>query len=244
MATAEAKKILVVDDYENMRHLCSQILEEVGYRVECACNGRDALTKLGSSGYDLVVTDIDMPELDGISLYSRAVLEDPEMKDNFIFMTGNPSGISLLRAKRLDNICLLKPFNFSELIKGVRSLVSAGSARVAEEEEKRGEERFSPAAGSRVLVEDMQQHDIFTAKASDLSPHGIKVRTQTGQLKEGSSINLCMYFNYLCVVRDARVVWSTNTGDSSVAGLYLPSPLTELPMMTEHLVEYAHHGSP
>jgi two-component system, response regulator, stage 0 sporulation protein F len=59
-------KILVVDDEENIRLLFKEELEEENYEVEVASNGYDALEKLKSSHFDLVVMDIKMPGLDGI----------------------------------------------------------------------------------------------------------------------------------------------------------------------------------
>ena len=85
------KKVLIVDDYRSMRYLCSHVLEGAGYMVEVACDGLDALERLKSAHFDLVVTDIEMPKVDGISLYNNAVRLDPAFRDRFVFMTGNSS---------------------------------------------------------------------------------------------------------------------------------------------------------
>jgi CheY-like chemotaxis protein len=61
-----SKKILVVDDEENIRFLFKEELEEEGYQVEMASNGFEAIDKVKTSKFDVVVMDIKMPGMDGI----------------------------------------------------------------------------------------------------------------------------------------------------------------------------------
>jgi Response regulator containing CheY-like receiver domain and AraC-type DNA-binding domain len=62
-------RILVVDDMSTMRRVIKSILNQLGYsNIEEAENGKDALSKLTSSHYDFVLTDWNMPEMDGLSL--------------------------------------------------------------------------------------------------------------------------------------------------------------------------------
>jgi len=65
------KKILVVDDEESIRFLYKEELEEEGFRVELAENGKDALEKLPLFEPDLVTLDIKMPVMDGIETLRR-----------------------------------------------------------------------------------------------------------------------------------------------------------------------------
>jgi two-component system, chemotaxis family, sensor kinase CheA len=65
------KRILVVEDSITSRTLIKSILETSGYRVETAVDGIDALSKLGAGAFDAVVTDVDMPRLNGFDLISR-----------------------------------------------------------------------------------------------------------------------------------------------------------------------------
>jgi len=60
------KKILIVDDEENIRILFKEELEEEGYEIDVASNGYEALEKIKKSPFDLVVLDIKMPGMDGI----------------------------------------------------------------------------------------------------------------------------------------------------------------------------------
>jgi two-component system chemotaxis sensor kinase CheA len=80
-ATQEARrapKVLVVDDQFTVRELQRSILRASGYRVEVACDGREALDALRAPGdFDIVVTDLQMPEMDGLELLA-AIRADPD----------------------------------------------------------------------------------------------------------------------------------------------------------------------
>ncbi|MBI5826580.1 MAG: response regulator [Deltaproteobacteria bacterium] len=68
------KKILVVDDCDTTRKLLSYIIKERGYRIITASNGIEALEVLAANHIDLVVTDMNMPQMDGLEL-SRNIKE-------------------------------------------------------------------------------------------------------------------------------------------------------------------------
>ena len=65
-------RILVVDDEPAIREVIKEYLSGVGYRVETAADGLEALTILGSREFDLVITDLSMPRLDGFGLMKQA----------------------------------------------------------------------------------------------------------------------------------------------------------------------------
>jgi CheY-like chemotaxis protein len=65
------KRILVVDDEENIRVLYREELEEEGYTVDVAANGQEALNKLNTFNPDLITLDIKMPEMDGVETLRR-----------------------------------------------------------------------------------------------------------------------------------------------------------------------------
>jgi two-component system chemotaxis sensor kinase CheA len=75
---AAARRILVVDDSLTTRTLEKSILEAAGYEVEVAVDGADALGRLGQRDFDLVLSDVQMPRLDGVSLV-RAVKQDSRL---------------------------------------------------------------------------------------------------------------------------------------------------------------------
>ena len=62
------KTILTVDDSSSVRQMVSFTLQEAGYDVVEACDGKDALAKLNNNGIKMIVTDLNMPNMDGIEL--------------------------------------------------------------------------------------------------------------------------------------------------------------------------------
>lgn len=74
------KKILIAEDTLTIRELEKSILEAQGYQVDVAVDGLDALNKLSATHYDLVVSDIQMPRMDGFELCST-IKKSEEYKD-------------------------------------------------------------------------------------------------------------------------------------------------------------------
>lgn len=71
-------RILVVEDEENARDALAEFLSYRGYLVETAANGLKALPKLGEFSPDLILTDLQMPGLDGFGLIRKVYEQDPE----------------------------------------------------------------------------------------------------------------------------------------------------------------------
>lgn len=67
-----SKTIMTVDDSASMRQMINFTLTQAGHRVIEACDGRDALAKLQSAAPDMVITDLNMPNMDGIELIRQA----------------------------------------------------------------------------------------------------------------------------------------------------------------------------
>lgn len=64
-------EVLIVDDSLSIRELLTSVLRKAGFNVTSADNGRSGLETAQSSNYDLVITDINMPEMDGLELLTR-----------------------------------------------------------------------------------------------------------------------------------------------------------------------------
>lgn len=143
------KKILAVDDDSVLRRMYSDILTESGYSVETASNGLDAFNKLISRAFDLVVTDINMPLLDGIGLYLAAIRRHPYLRNRFLFITGNPEAeaeaISVI--SEFKSACISKPFKLDDLMNHVSSItaVPLEEAVALNGLKVRGEERVKSA---------------------------------------------------------------------------------------------------
>jgi len=72
---SEAKlNVLVVDDNDSIREILTALLSHRGYRCESAANGREAMEKVAQGHFDVVITDVNMPEMDGITLTRELTL--------------------------------------------------------------------------------------------------------------------------------------------------------------------------
>ncbi|MEW6703083.1 MAG: sigma-54 dependent transcriptional regulator [Bacteroidota bacterium] len=115
-------KILIVDDEKPIRDSMKMVLDEEGFSTEAAADGEDALRKIQEQLFDVVITDIKMPKLDGIQLLESASKISPETF--FIIMTAYASvktAIDALRHGAYDY--LIKPVEFDDVIIRVKRLV-------------------------------------------------------------------------------------------------------------------------
>jgi putative nucleotidyltransferase with HDIG domain len=115
----EKEKILVVDDEEAIREVVSTLLETQGYRCTVCSNGRMALESFRGNLFDLVLSDIVMPEMDGLKLLSELRLEDPDVPVIMVTAMHDISiALEAIRAGAYDYI--LKPFEREQLHLSVR----------------------------------------------------------------------------------------------------------------------------
>jgi DNA-binding response OmpR family regulator len=75
--TETPKKILIVEDDEFLRDLYIEILQDVGYTVDHAADGEEGYAKLRNDGYDLVLLDIMLPKMDGLTILEK-LKADPQ----------------------------------------------------------------------------------------------------------------------------------------------------------------------
>ncbi|MBI5076108.1 MAG: hybrid sensor histidine kinase/response regulator [Nitrospirae bacterium] len=120
--------ILVVDDSINTREIEKSILEAYGYRVTIAGDGMEAIELAGRSKYDLVITDVEMPRLDGFSLTER-LRSDNSYKDvPVIIVTSREKEEDKRRGIRVGaNAYIVKgSFDQSNLVDTVQNLIGKG----------------------------------------------------------------------------------------------------------------------
>lgn len=120
-----AKKILIVDDSTTVRTMVSFTLRDAGYDVVEAVNGQDALDKLATHAVDLIVTDLNMPIMDGITLIGNARAL-PQTKYTPILML-TTEGLPEMKKKGREAGAtgwLVKPFDPPKLIGVVTKLLS------------------------------------------------------------------------------------------------------------------------
>ena len=120
-APVTGKRILVVDDEEEVAMILAELLSIDRHEVDTAKSGALALEKIRRQRYDLVVSDLLMPEMDGPSLYRAVEAMDPELARRFVFITGDTLGATV--RDFLDAAArptLTKPFDFEEVLRVVR----------------------------------------------------------------------------------------------------------------------------
>jgi len=117
-------RILLAEDDSDMRRFLAKALEKAGYDVVAFDNGLSAYERMREEPFSLLLTDIVMPEMDGIELARRATRLDPDLK--VMFITGfaavalNPGSQAPKDAKILS-----KPFHLRELVREVDRLLAA-----------------------------------------------------------------------------------------------------------------------
>ncbi len=117
-------KILLAEDDNDMRRFLVKALESAGYDVASFDNGLSAYNRLREEPFELLLTDIVMPEMDGIELARKATELDPDIK--VMFITGfaavalNPDSQAPRDAKVLS-----KPFHLRDLVTEVDKMMAA-----------------------------------------------------------------------------------------------------------------------
>jgi DNA-binding response OmpR family regulator len=123
MAESTGKRILVIDDDRSIREYLRFLLEEVGYGVVEAENGVVGLERFSTGEFDAVITDIAMPEKDGIDTIIEMRASDPAVR--IIAMSGVAKSDTLLEIARMykaDRV-IKKPFQSEEIIAVVRAVL-------------------------------------------------------------------------------------------------------------------------
>jgi DNA-binding response OmpR family regulator len=119
-----AKRILVVDDDDNILGLERMILEQKGFDVTTAAGGQDALGCLATSTFDLVLLDVMMPDMDGFTL-CRKIKEDDRHRDvPVIFLTAKGGGEALAEGFESGAVMYInKPFTANKLLTIVHTML-------------------------------------------------------------------------------------------------------------------------
>ncbi|MCJ7828293.1 MAG: response regulator, partial [Dehalococcoidia bacterium] len=120
-------RILVVDDEQVVRDIVNRVLTGEGHKVETVDNAADALKKIESKRYNLILVDIKMPGMNGVELYKRIKKIAEPLDRKVVFMTGDIMGadtekfLSETKVAHID-----KPFDAEQLSREVRRALTAG----------------------------------------------------------------------------------------------------------------------
>ncbi len=121
----EGATVLVVEDEEALAAAVVDALVDVGYAVDHARDGEEALARLKERPFDLVICDLKMPRLDGRAFFERLRAETPAMARRVLFVTGDVAGTAAERF--LDESgCrwLAKPFRLADLLRTVKEILT------------------------------------------------------------------------------------------------------------------------
>ena len=118
------RRLLVVDDEPGIREVLQELLMASGYSVDTAADGSQALKRIENNRYDLVISDLCMPGVDGPELHRRIRDEDEGLARRMIFLTGDTvSPKSRMFLEESGNRWLTKPFNLTDVQDAVRTLL-------------------------------------------------------------------------------------------------------------------------
>jgi CheY-like chemotaxis protein len=117
------KRILVVDDEQPIRDILSKMLSVIGFEVVVAGTGDEGLDLFQDGPFDLVITDLEMPGMDGWTLTSRIKGDSPDTP--VLVITGS-SKVHVMREMKEPsaNSVMIKPFRLAELKRTVQRLLS------------------------------------------------------------------------------------------------------------------------
>jgi DNA-binding response OmpR family regulator len=120
-----SQKILLIEDMKGVRESLEVILSIQGYKVDFANNGTEGLHKAKASKYDLVITDILMPEMDGTEVIIQLRTSGNQVP--ILAISAGGDGVSakqaLTLAKEKASAILEKPFSKDELLKKIKELI-------------------------------------------------------------------------------------------------------------------------
>lgn len=154
----ESARILVVDDDESIRKVLKTILEEEGYTVDTAKNGKEAIRKTNEEFYNLTLIDIRLSDMEGTELLTRMKDTLPKMRK--IIITGYPSLQNAIEAlNKGADAYVLKPFDMDKVLKTIRKQL-----KKQEEEQKYSQEKVAEFIETR--VRELEEEKAATRRKS------------------------------------------------------------------------------
>lgn len=126
----EAKhRLLVVDDEPSIAAMLKEMLSFNGYEAETAADGTEAMKKLSGGRFDLIISDLCMPNMSGPELYRNVMLRDSQLGKRMIFVTGDTvNAASRKFLESTGNRWLSKPFNMTDVEQVVSQLLRSPAA--------------------------------------------------------------------------------------------------------------------
>lgn len=219
----EQMRVMLVDDDSIIRTLCAEALQVRGYIVDTAANGMEALQMLTTNAYAAVVSDVEMPMLDGINLYLTVTKTHAYLKNRFVFITGNTSKDVIHRLSIMRRPHIFKPFKLSDMVAVVEAVAMDASEKgelvPCSLNENRAHVRNRLVTDCSVFEDSRQGQRFFTGKTRDISAGGVGIDFHGSTLIPLISVRIAFVLKNLDVNRKATVVWSRIIKDRALAGL-------------------------
>lgn len=151
--------ILIVDDEKAIRQLLSEVLTKDGHRVESAPDGDAALEKIVADDFDLVVTDLHMQDVDGISVLRSSKSKNPYTE--VLILTGHGTVSSAVEAMRLGAYeYLTKPIDMREFRMKARQALERRAMRLQIEAQRREIQRHQEMIARDLKLAEQVQHSL------------------------------------------------------------------------------------
>ncbi len=125
MDAARGASVLIVEDEHALAAAVAEALTDAGLKVDHAGDGQEALARVRNTTYDVVICDLKMPRIDGMTLYRAIAAATPALARRVIFVTGDVAGADAERFL-VESGCrwLAKPFRLSDLLRAVRETLA------------------------------------------------------------------------------------------------------------------------
>jgi two-component system NtrC family sensor kinase len=119
----QGRPALVVEDEPAVLDLVVALLSDTGWSVDVAAGGKTGLERVQARRYDLIVSDIRMPEGGGDEFYRKAIAHDPDLARRFLFVTGDTANPAAWQFLKDANVRVLeKPFAATAFLDAVRAI--------------------------------------------------------------------------------------------------------------------------
>ncbi len=160
--------IMVVDDSRTIQRLVKKGLSEVGFGIATAANGQEALVQLATLKPDLIISDIDMPVMNGAE-FCDAVRSDSRFNDiPFVVMSANSERATMKRMlQRGASAFITKPFNIDELVMLVERFLSDHYRLLLREKERLDAEQRHLLESITSLISALEARDAYTRGHSE-----------------------------------------------------------------------------
>ncbi len=156
--SAEKRKVLIVDDESGMRHMLSVLLEREGYAIDTAVDGQEGLHKIKTHQYDLVLCDIRMPEMDGLTFLENTKSINRTLPIIMMSAFGNvDTAIEAMKKGAYDYVS--KPFKADEILIRLQRLTA--QERLVFENQSLKEALHEETSFSNIVARSPRMLDIF-----------------------------------------------------------------------------------